>query len=658
MSRRKSTRRPLSRAKRLPKLPDGHVTVREIRQVLGTGTVADVAALLPPQPDTNEIGLDAPEEVMTRIPDRTVEVADRFVAKSGICTFVDTAYDAMKEKSGREIVLTSRAIFVAMRLATRDSRPLLLVEIRDILYRRLSTPMRRLLDIPDDPFPTDPDEARKWRARTVAQVKRAFHRILAPIDPSVMPKNRIMTAERANQLKKDLSLSEQHERAVALDWVTGQVLEAAYQQLPERVRARREQRETYYCIDGTPLQSFARARGLKSGYISTDPDSGRYFRLGDHAEPGDANASAGKSTTGQKAVVLKSMWARELNLITTADASHPTRLYMPTIGIAATTDRPGVDPAGAARRLFADLAGRDHQPGKLAGDILYTNQNEAKFQSPAREAGYDLVLGYGKDQTGLQGTHESGAMMVDGAYMAPCLPDDLIGIMTDRRNGEITQKEAAQKIKARAEYRMRTKQKADPSTGVRERLSCPAAGPSPTAICELKSKSKEPRPTRQPDGAVVDVRRKIKHKKVLTNGVAPKVCQQEAISLAPADGAKFRQSMTYGSDEHTAVYHRLRQSQEGFHGSAKDDAQVALANPGRRRVRGWAAQQLFAAFLIAETSTRRILTFLRNAKTDHNGDLYVDRRPIPGVEYDPTVLTTGSLPGAPPIGEPDDGEAA
>lgn len=647
-------RQALSRRKRLPRLPEDHATVRDVRQMLGTGTVADVAALQPPRPSTDHINLDIPEEVITRLPDRAVEAAYAFVAKTGIAQFVDDAYAQSKQKAGAPAKISTNTVLVAMRLATRDSRPLLVTELRDILYRRLSTPMRRLLDIPDDPYPTDADDIRMWRARTVSQVGRALHRMLAPIDPSVMPKNRILPAQDVAGLRKDLSIAEQQARATALDWVTGQLLDAAYQQLPQQVRDRHEQKTTAYCIDGTPLSLFARGRGLDSQYISTDPDGGWYKRDGDHRDADDVttvNPNPKDSKDPKKPITRrqKKIWGREVHLLVTADASHPKRLYMPAIPIAATTDRPGVDPAGAARRVFANMKARGHRPGPLAGDILYTNQDEAKFQTPAREAGYDLVLGYGVTQTGAQGAHKSGMTLIDGTYFAPCLPDDLIDIVADLRTKKITQKEFATKVKARAEFRMRTKQTADPATGARERLSCPAAGPSPVAICGLKPKSSTPRPTRQPDGAVVDVRRKINYKKVLTNGTAPTVCQQEAVSLAPTDGAKYRQNRLYGTPEHSEIYYRLRQSQEGVHGTAKDEATIALANAGRRRVRGWAAQQVFAAFLLAETTTRRILTFLSNAKTDPNGDLYVDRREVVDTTGSPDHPTSGSPPGAPPV---------
>ena len=115
------------------------------------------------------------------------------------------------------------------------------------------------------------------------------------------------------------------------------------------------------------------------------------------------------------------------------------------------------------------------------------------------------------------------------------------------------------------------------------------------------------------------------------------------------DGAKARQSLQFASPEQITLYNRSRQGTEGVHGTAKDEAKVALANPGRRRVRGWAAMQVFAAFLFAETATRRIITFRKNAVTDDEGNLYVPRRKRTG-RNGPTGAPPGAaLPNPPPI---------
>ncbi|OLT33043.1 hypothetical protein BJF82_11675 [Kytococcus sp. CUA-901] len=82
-------------------------------------------------------------------------------------------------------------------------------------------------------------------------------------------------------------------------------------------------------------------------------------------------------------------------------------------------------------------------------------------------------------------------------------------------------------------------------------------------------------------------------------------------------GAKYAQSMDlpYGSPEHARTYNALRQTQEGIHGFAKDDAKEALASAGRRRVHGKAAQSIFAEFILAAANLRKIRRFLQEAST-------------------------------------------
>jgi hypothetical protein len=123
----------------------------------------------------------------------------------------------------------------------------------------------------------------------------------------------------------------------------------------------------------------------------------------------------------------------------------------------------------------------------------------------------------------------------------------------------------------------------------------------------------------------------------------PQVCRQETIALTPLDGAKFRQPLPWGSDEHSDLYNALRQSQEGMHGFAKDDAHEALGAHGKRRVRGKGAQSVFAAFLLAAANLRKIRTFIANASEERDGTLYVQRKPRKG-EHARTGLPAGLGP--------------
>lgn len=640
-------------------------TARDTRQELSTATIDEIRAHYP-QPASATVALGVPERTKATFSDRTVEQSIAFIKASGTAEFITARRDARKVKTGRKAKISHRALLVGMHLTVADGSPLLLTVIRQTLLERLSPPMRALLDITFPTRPADPAEHARWEEAADASVRRAFHRLLDSIDPSTMPKNRTRTWDEMDRLKKDLSIAEQQERAAALDWFGNQLLETAYQQLPESVRNRLQAKGYAYAIDATVIAMFARGRGIDNPLASTDPDGGWYVREGDHRDPQDVpkNDQPKTGDLKKKRTASKYVFGREAHLLTIGDTSHADRLYMPQLPFAFNTGVPGVDPAGAALRTFANILHRGHQPGPVAGDILYTNQDPDKYQIPARQAGFDLVLGYGVDQTGNQGSHSSGMLLVDGGYHAPCMPDHLIDtvkelrslhLITDLDERRAKHRALNERIQARVEFRMRNKESSksrDTKTGavdIKERLACPAAGANPTAICALKPKSQKERPIRQADGTRMDLRRTIDHRKVLTNGKPPKVCQQETVTVTIEDGAKFRQTLPFGSPEQVNIYNRLRQGTEGVHGTAKDEAKVALANPGRRRVRGWAALQVFTAFLLAETATQRIMTFLRNAVTDHEGHLYVPRRKRTG-EHGPTGAPPGAaLPGAPPV---------
>lgn len=631
-------------------------TARNTRQQLPIGTIEELQAQYPKRSATVTGSLGPPERTKTKFSDGAVEDSIAFIKLSGTAEFLTDRRFILHGRKGRPADISHRAILVAMHLTVADGGPLLLTVIRETLLERLYPPMRAFLDIK---FPTRPADValhHQWEEAADASVRRAFHRVLDSIDPSTVPKNRQRTWDQIEALKKDLSISDQQERASALDWFGNQLLEAAYRQLPQSVRDRQREKGYAYAIDATVIEMNSRGRGIDSPLASTDPDGGWYVREGDHRDPQDAPKTADLK---YKRTSSKYIFGREAHLLTIGDTSHQDRLYMPQLPFAFNTGVPGVNPAGGARLTFANVLHRGHQPGPVAGDILYTNQDPQKYQIPARRAGFALVLGYGVDQVGVQGAHPSGMLLVDGGYHAPCIPDDLVDAVKEIRNlhqiadrdeRRAKHREINARIKARLAYRMRNKEsvKNGERGNVNERLSCPAAGPNPTAVCALKLKSQTERPTRQPDGTRVDLRRIIDHTKVLTNGQRPQVCLQETVTVTIEDGAKYRQSLPFGSPEQISLYNRLRQGTEGVHGTAKDEAKVALANPGRRRVRGWAALQVFTAFLFAETATQRIRTFLRNAVTDDEGHLYVLRRKRTGKNAPTGAPPGAALPGAPP----------
>ena len=89
----------------------------------------------------------------------------------------------------------------------------------------------------------------------------------------------------------------------------------------------------------------------------------------------------------------------------------------------------------------------------------------------------------------------------------------------------------------------------------------------------------------------------------------PKVCTQSAVTIAPDVGARHRQDLAYGSAQWAHTYATYRNTIEGTNGYVKDPAHESLQTPGRRRVRGIAAQSLFVGLLLMAANFRKIAAF-------------------------------------------------
>ena len=123
-----------------------------------------------------------------------------------------------------------------------------------------------------------------------------------------------------------------------------------------------------------------------------------------------------------------------------------------------------------------------------------------------------------------------------------------------------------------------------------ERFACPAIGEHPKLCCPL-------RPSEKGLGKIP-----VLH----PPGSPPKLCCQSAVTVAPDVGARFYQDLAFGSEQWARTYATYRNTIEGLNGFMKDSAHEALQAPGRRRVRGIAAQSLFCGLLAMAVNVRRI----------------------------------------------------
>jgi hypothetical protein len=81
------------------------------------------------------------------------------------------------------------------------------------------------------------------------------------------------------------------------------------------------------------------------------------------------------------------------------------------------------------------------------------------------------------------------------------------------------------------------------------------------------------------------------------------------VTIPPDIGARHRQDLAFGSEDWARTYATYRNTTEGLNGYAKDPAHEALAEAGRRRVRGTAAQSIFVALLLMAANFRKIAAF-------------------------------------------------
>jgi hypothetical protein len=242
-----------------------------------------------------------------------------------------------------------------------------------------------------------------------------------------------------------------------------------------------------------------------------------------------------------------------------------------------------------------------------------------------RALGYSLVMDYKATELGRQ-ANSGGAVMVDGAFYCPGMPEDLVAASVDLRAGTIDAATHAARIAARGSWRLVRKQ--GPDKDGYERHACPAAGAHPHLCCPLR-----------PDGAEAALG---KIPVLSPPGVPGKVCTQSAVTIAPDVGARHRQDLAFGSPQWARVYATYRNTIEGTNGYVKDAAHESLGAPGRRRVRGIAAQSPFVGLLLMAANFRKVAAY-RDLVANQEGPKVAERarrRRISLTDYRPPPAST------------------
>ena len=510
-------------------------------------------------------GVKIPEfsSVMT---DQTIGFVISVIDSSGVSQRIE---DLLHATTGRPRTLKVRALLVALLLLAIDDRPLHLKAATKLLFCRLSPSWREQLGIKGEA------ETKKSFLARYRQVRYLFHLAVSVIDPSIEVKNRVVSQAQLDSMRKKLSQAEIAIRRKRLEAVMGDLVEASVKVChPDELEA--------FCgsvgLDATVMPLFSRGPSSRSGTSASDPDGGWYVREGDHREITGPN--------GKK--LRKLYWALEATIVTMGRRALSVPAH-PNLVLAVGVGRPGEDPGGSAVRLLASVRERGYPAGHLGADRGYTQVLPERFHLPVRALSYSLVMDYRIDQLGYQ-ANSQGAVLVDGTFYCPAMPQTLVFASADARNGVIDEQTHQARISGRVPWQLVRKQ--GPDKDGYERFGCPAQGSHPHLCCPL-------RPTSTKAG--------IGQVPVLDPPAdPPKICTQSAVTIAPDVGARHRQDLAFGSSEWQQTYATYRNTIEGLNGYIKDPAHECLQAPGRRRVRGIAAQSLFTALLVMAVNFRKI----------------------------------------------------
>ncbi len=386
-----------------------------------------------------------------QLADATVEFALRVVSYAGVPARLEAE---CKEATGRPRSLPVAALLAGLFLLALEDRPLHLLAVTELLYRRISKAAQAALGVVGEPA-----EPKAFLAHYRC-VRYLFHKIVCRRDPSELLKNRCLATAELERESVKLSSKEQVRRHEALELLCNELVEASLSLLgPEEWAAF----SGAVGLDATPVKLFSRGPSRRAGTCASDPDGGWYVRKGDHRGEEDQHGR----------VKGKVAWALEATLATMAPpVGDPAAL--PSLALSLALGRPGEDPGGTGARVLASLARRGHKVGPVGNDRAYSSARPERFHLPVRALGFGLVFDYRIDECGIQ-ANSSGAILVEGQWYCPAMPKDLINATIEHRNKVIDVELYDKRLAARAHYRLYHKD--GPDADGYERFSCPASGP-------------------------------------------------------------------------------------------------------------------------------------------------------------------------------------
>ena len=571
--------------------------------------------------DTDKYGGFSQKEVDSRgrldlkFVDAQVRAASPRVKSSGVLSLLAKWHEddhPTPGAGGRPRSIDYHAILVGLMLLAQEHSPLFMRNLSLLFQHRLTPESRTLLGLPTPS--EDRSDARKERQRWEKNTNNAYHRFAALMDPYPMKRYWSLTFTQVQEVLDAHDEQRAARMKKRLDTFTNTLLLMTFNEQPRRIR--RASKKIDLSLDQTFIapankkgyskKTLAeKVRAEASGFEFSprsgpvDPFAGFYAKNDDDARhdyvPGTRDMTSPNRDSRAKNVKL--VWGYTVNTSVRVDSEKPGSSRFPKLAIAATLSLPNIGVSEEAVSVMKFALDTKLEPGIVSADKQYfANATVERLHQPVADLGYLPSTEYRADRHGVQGG-KAGALFIEGDIYCPGTPTALKDTTKHFMAGEIDTATFRLRIEERKQFVLRNKEK--PDAKGRTPKMCPALGNSPTVTCPVREMSKKaadkPRPGVNPE----DVPEFLDD-----------ICRQHSVTFTAEDNLRQTQAFTYQSKEWEAFHTHARQSIESLHEGFKDPGTEQMELSGRRRVRGFAAAQLFITILLVNYNLRKIASFL------------------------------------------------
>lgn len=472
------------------------------------------------------------------------------------------------------------------------------------------------------------EKARKAIGYT--SVTRLAARIAACLDPRPFPTQRGLTKAEIAEIEKGFDPEVQNRKQARADEFQATILRACIDVMPAELRDRWTGDVT---VDGTVIPMHGKF-GHHSHSRLIEGSQSPEVNAGLHAKDRDKRDTANMDEVGRKNRGDSKQYTFGMEAHVAVMTSDPDAPRFPRLITGVSLDRPGTKIGPNVVTLLRHMAEAGLPIGRVTMDLGISQLAIENLHLPLRALGYDIVMMYRSTETGLQLTHKSGLLCVDGNIYGPCLPKDLRDAKPDLDAKRIDQATFDARIEARRVYAARVKTAKD---GTRTYVwRCPGCGPHRTVDCDLKP---------VPASAQRGNRKALPLIMTQPEALPPVCANSQSVSVEATWAVRYLQRTPAYTPEWHRYYSHTRNLVEAKNRTVKNRFDGDVTNTDVRRFRGYGKQFLSILFTAVAANVHTLAHWLDNEDKGLNDP----PRNVGGRPRNPSLDEYGPKPSGPPL---------